>query len=184
MYGTMGISLFLSDFPSTAILTLSRVWDVSSETWPYREMLQCKEALYQECKGSWPQSGSRCTSVLMFFLDEGILLSQPTKSNSSSQAPLFCWEEGSKHKLPPTLPHCQSKVPCTSSTACRPKRKAVRAEKRGTGWLGWVRSPKAQAWFTNAAISRYQFPITLAVCRAVRGKLQYGCGHCPTLCDW
>lgn len=140
----------------------------------HREMLQRKGAPYQVW-GPLPWSlGSRCTSLLVSFLAEGTVLSQPPQRGSSAQETLLCWGAGCKHSLPPALPRCRSKVAHTSSTA-KPRRKGVEAEKKGTGWLGWVRPPETQAWFADAAISCYQFPVTLAACRAVHGELRYRC---------
>lgn len=142
MYGRRGISLFLSNFPyqSDLIEGLGFIcWDTIS----------CRDAAgspISGARGSLPWSQRcPCTCVLTPSPTEGTVVSQTPWCYSSAQAPLFCWGGGYEQGSPPALPRCPSKVANTSIATCGPRRKGVETENRGTGWLGWVKRPKAQA---------------------------------------
>lgn len=118
-------------------------------------MLPCKGARHRECKDPWPEVGGLTTHLSS---RPSPLRGRYSRSPHGPTALLgYRCFVGWGHRLPPALPRCRSKVAYASSVACGPRRKGVGAEKRGVGWLGWVRPPRARARFADAAASRYRF---------------------------
>lgn len=106
-------------------------------------MLQCKGTLYQEWKDTSPEVWGLTAHLASCPFSLRVWYSHsPPHCNSSARAPLLCQGVGQDHGLSPALPCCQSKQRCPWD-----KEEGIGAEERGTGWLGWVRPPKAQTWF-------------------------------------
>lgn len=128
-------------------------------------MLPCKGARHQECKDPWPEVGGLTTHLSSCPFP---LRGRSSRSPPGATALLgHCCFVGWERRLPPALPRCRSKAAYASGVACGPRRKGVGAEKRGVGWLGWVRPPGARARFAGAAASRSGFPGS----RAAQGLL-------------